>query len=66
MAIGTMENGWHEGEKLGNPNVPVGAKVIGSVVAMSGEIIDTLYIDPLKKAVYKVCDWKDSKPQMIM
>ena len=64
--IGTTENGWHEGEKMGNPNVPVGAKVFGSVVAMSGEIVDTLYYDTVKKAVYKVCDWKDSKPRMVM
>ena len=66
MAIGTIENGWHEGEKLGNRNVPVGAKVFGSVVGMSGEIVDTLYYDTVKKAVYKVCDWKDSKPEMVM
>ena len=67
MALaGTVKNGWHEGEKMGNRNVPVGAKVLGSVVAMSGEIIDTLYYDPIKRAVYKVCDWKDSKPQMVM
>ena len=66
MAIGTIENGWHEGDKLGNTNVPIGAKVIGSVVAMSGEIVDTLYIDTVKKAVYKVCSWTGSKPQMIM
>lgn len=66
MAIGTIENGWHEGERLGNRNVPVGAKVLGSVVAMSGEIVDTLYYDTVKKGVYKVCGWKDSRPQMVM
>ena len=66
MPLGTVRNGWYEGEKMGNPNVPDGAKVLGSVVGMSGEIVDTLYYDPVKKAVYKVCDWVGSKPQMVM
>ena len=63
---GTIENGWHPGEKLNNRNVPVGAVIHGSMVGMSGEIIDTFYHDPVKHADYKVCDWAGSKPQMIM
>ena len=67
MAVaGTIKNGWHPGEKLNNPNVPVGAIIFGSLVSMSGEIITTFYHDDAKNANYKVCDWKDSKPQMIM
>jgi hypothetical protein len=56
-----MENGWVEGQKLGNTNVPPDVIIDGSVVTMSGEIIVTYYFDGLN--YMKVCDWVYSRPQ---
>lgn len=56
-----MENGWYEGKKLGNQNVPEDVIIDGSMVSMSGEIIVTYYFTGL--AYFKVCDWSGSKPQ---
>jgi len=66
-----MRNGWYPGTKLGNPNVPEGAEIYGSLVTMSGEIITTFYCqryDPPhpqhgRWALWKVDDWTGSKPQ---
>jgi len=55
-----MRNGWYPGQKLGNPNVPEGVNVIGSLVKMSGEIIETYY--SIMYNFYKVGDWKGDKP----
>jgi len=69
MAIGTIANGWHQGESLGNKNVPKGVEIVGSLVSMSGEIIKTYYIQRYKPAHpeygtwanWKVYNWKGDK-----
>lgn len=58
-----MKNGWYPNQTLGNPNVPKGANIIGSLVSMSGEVIYTCY--SFFYNFYRVCDWKGSKPQKI-
>ena len=66
MPIGTIENGWHEGEKLANRNVPVGAKVYGSLVGGEGDIITTYFYDPAKRAFYSTKNWNGSGPCLLL
>jgi len=56
-----MKNGWYPKQKLGNKNVPDGVNIIGSLVMMSGEIVETYY--SIGYSFYKVKDWVNSKPE---
>jgi len=56
-----MRNGWYPKQKLGNRNVPDDCEVIGSLVAMSGEIITTYYYQDSE--LFKVGSWVYDKPQ---
>ena len=50
-------------QTLGNSNVPEGAKIIGSIVSMSGEIIETYFWKD--NDVYCVNDWVGRKPYLV-
>jgi len=58
-----MRNGWYPRQRLGNSNVPNGVAVAGSLVTMSGEVIETFYSTCYQ--FRKVTDWKGSAPQII-
>lgn len=58
-----MRNGWYPRQTLGNHNVPDGVDVAGSLVTMSGEIIETFYSTHYQ--FRKVFDWTGSAPQII-
>ncbi len=50
-------------QTLGNSNVPEGVKIIGSIVLMSGEIIETYFWKD--NDVYCVDNWVGRKPYLV-
>ncbi len=50
-------------DKCGNQNVPEGCEVIGSTIAMSGEIIETYFWQ--NNDVYCVDSWAGRKPYLV-